>query len=66
MREVVNGIFYVDKTGGQWELLPKDYPNHNSVYYYFARWSDEGVWEQINTVLREQVRVEAAAQCGLD
>jgi putative transposase len=58
MRAVVNAIFYVDKTGCQWELLPKDYPNHNSVYYYFARWSDEGVWEQINTVLREQVRVE--------
>jgi putative transposase len=58
MREVVNAIFYVDKTGCQWDLLPKDYPNHNSVYYYFARWSDEGVWEQINTVLREQVRVE--------
>jgi putative transposase len=58
MRKVVNAIFYVDKTGCQWELLPKDYPNHNSVYYYFARWSDEGVWEQINTVLREQVRVE--------
>lgn len=58
MRAVVNAIFYVDKTGCQWELLPKDYPNHNSVYYYFARWSDEGVWEQINTVLRERVRVE--------
>ena len=58
MRAVVNAIFYVDKTGCQWELLPKDYPNHNSVYYYFARWSDEGVWEPINTVLREQVRVE--------
>jgi putative transposase len=58
MRAVVNAIFYVDKTGCQWALLPKDYPNHNSVYYYFARWSDEGVWEQINTVLREQVRVE--------
>lgn len=62
MRRVVDGIFYADKTGCQWELLPKDYPNHNSVYYYFARWSDEGVWEAINTALREQVRVEAGRE----
>ncbi len=34
MRSGVNGIFYVDKTGCQWERLPKDYPNHHSVYYY--------------------------------
>jgi len=38
----VDAMFYVDKTGCQWEMLPKDYPNHNSVYYHFARWSDEG------------------------
>ena len=59
MRRVVDAIFYVLKTGCQWEMLPKEYPNHNSVYYYFGRWSDEGVWENINTALREQVRVEA-------
>ena len=57
MRSVVNAIFYTLKTGCQWEMLPKEYPNHNSVYYYFGRWSREGVWENINTVLREQVRV---------
>lgn len=58
MRRVVNAIFYIDKTGGQWELLPKEYPNHNSVYHHFARWSREGVWETINTALREQLRTQ--------
>jgi putative transposase len=58
MRRVVDGIFYVLKTGCQWEMLPKEYPNHNSVYYYFGRWSNEGVWETINSALREQVRVK--------
>ncbi len=57
MRRVVNAIFYLLKTGCQWDMLPKEYPNHNSVYYYFARWSAEGVWETLNTVLREQARV---------
>src|SRR5258706_6477454 len=54
MRSVVNAMFYIDKTGCQWEMLPKEYPNHNSVYYHFGRWSAEGVWEDINTALREQ------------
>jgi putative transposase len=57
MRQVVNGIFYIDKTGCQWRMLPKEYPNHNSVYHHFRRWSTEGAWEAINTALREQVRL---------
>src|SRR5450432_160074 len=52
MRSVVNAIFYLDKTGCQWEMLPSEYPNHNSVYHHFRRWSREGVWEKINTALR--------------
>ena len=62
MRRVVDAIFYVLKTGCQWEMLPKEYPKHNSVYYYFGRWSNEDVWENINTVLREQVRVQAGRE----
>ena len=41
MRAVVNAIFYIDKTGCQWEMLPKEYPNHNSVFYHFQRRSEE-------------------------
>jgi putative transposase len=59
MRRVVDGILYVLKTGCQWDMLPKDYPNPKSVYYYFQRWSEEEVWEDINTALREQMRVAA-------
>lgn len=40
-------------------MLPKEYPNYNSVYYPFRRWNWEQVWEQIKTVLREQVRGQA-------
>jgi len=62
MRRVLEAIFYVLKTGYQWVMLSKDYPNHNSVYYYFQKWSNKGVWERINTVLCEQVRVIAGRQ----
>src|SRR5258708_34478609 len=57
MRRVVKAMFYIDKTGCQWEMLPKEYPNHNSVYHHFRRWSREEAGEAINAALREQVRV---------
>jgi len=59
MRRVVNAILYIAKTGCQWANLPKDYPNPNSVYYHFNRWSEDGTWEEVNRLVREQVRVQA-------
>ena len=62
MRRVVNAILYILVTGCQWAMLPKEYPNHHSVYHHFRRWSWEGVLEPINTVLREQVREQAGRE----
>ena len=56
MRQVVNAIFYVDRTGCHWRYLPKEYPNWKTVYWYFTRWQDDGTWERITDVLRRQVR----------
>lgn len=56
MREVVNGIFYVLRTGCPRDMMPKDLPPYSTVYYYFRRWQRTGVWEKINTQLRYQVR----------
>jgi putative transposase len=53
MRQVVNAIFYVVRTGCQWENLPKDFPNHNSVYYHFRKWCLDGTWRRVNTTLRK-------------
>jgi putative transposase len=44
MRQVINAIFYVVQTGCQWENLPKDHPNHNSVYHYYRKWCKDGTW----------------------
>ena len=62
MRAVLNGIFYVLKTGCQWENLPKDLPPSGTIFYYFNRWRKEKVWQQINAALREQVRLEAGRE----
>jgi putative transposase len=57
MRAVVNGMLYIVKTGTQWENMPKEYPNHNSVFYHYSKWCWDGTMERINTVLREEVRL---------
>jgi len=59
IRLVVNAIFYRNRTSCQWRLLPNDYPPFNTVYYYFAKWRDNGVFQRLNTALRERVRVAA-------
>jgi putative transposase len=56
MRQVVNAIFYVTRTGCQWKNLPKDYPNYNSVYYHYRKWCTDGTWRRVNTALRKQER----------
>lgn len=56
MRQAVNAMFYIVRTGCQWENLPKDYPNHNSVYYHYRKWCKDGTWRRINTALRKQER----------
>jgi|SRR6266508_2738474 len=58
-REVVNAIFYVLRTGCPWRYLPDGFPNHNTVYWYFQQWSDDGIWLRLNDTLRRRVRVQA-------
>jgi transposase len=55
-REVVNGILYVLRAGGSWRMLPHDLPPWESVYGYFRRWCQAGVWQQVHQALRERWR----------
>jgi putative transposase len=62
MREVLNGIFYVLKTGCQWDQLPHDLPPKGTVYGYYNQWRKSGVWAEWNRRLRERVRVAAGRE----
>jgi putative transposase len=59
LREVLNGIFYVLKTGCPWRYLPKNFPKWGTVFDYFRQWKKDGTIERIHTALREKVREEA-------
>jgi putative transposase len=48
LREVINAIFYVVRTGCQWMNLPTNYPHPKSVYYHYRKWCLEGTWERLN------------------
>lgn len=56
MREVINTILYINRTGCQWEMLPHDLLPKSTVYDYFATWRDDGTWQHILDVLREGCR----------
>ena len=57
LREVMNSILYLNRSGCQWDMLPHDLLPKSTVYEYFARWRDDGTWCQVLAALRAQVRV---------
>jgi len=69
MREIVGAIFYVLRGGIPWRMIPKDLPPKSTVFGYFSRWRDAGVFERINHHLvmadRERVGREASPSAAV-
>jgi putative transposase len=59
LRLVVNAIFYLNKAGCQWGMLPTDLARRSTAHDYFTAWKADGAWQQILDTLRRQVRVAA-------
>ena len=57
MREILDAIFYVVRSGCAWRLLPHDFPPWKTVYHYFRAWRLDGTWERMHAALRQRVRV---------
>jgi putative transposase len=62
LREVVNTILYLNRSGCQWEMLPHDLLPKSTVYDYFARWRDDGTWGRLLDALRAQTRRQAGRE----
>src|SRR3954462_5511952 len=56
VREVVDAVFYILRTGCQWRYLPKDFPPKSTVWRYFDEWRHNGTWDTIPALLRRKVR----------
>jgi putative transposase len=59
MRLVLNTLFYLNKAGCQWAMLPKDLAKRSTANDYFNAWKTDGTWQRILDALRRQVRVAA-------
>jgi putative transposase len=55
-RQILDGIFYLVRSGCHWRLLPREFPPWKTVYHYFRAWRIDGTWERLNTILRERER----------
>jgi len=66
MRAVLNAIFYVVRTGCQWQHLPPPplFPPFSTVYGYYRRFIDEGVWETIRHHLVMEIREQEGREAS--
>jgi putative transposase len=56
LREVVNALFYMARSGCAWRMLPHDFPPWGLVSYYFYTWRDSGLIEKVHGILRVDLR----------
>jgi len=62
LREMVNAMFYLVRSGCPWRYLPEGFPPWQTVYSLFRAWEADGTWEQINTSLTRQARTQAGRE----
>lgn len=62
LRSIWNGLMYIVKTGCQWRMLPKEFPQWQLVYYYYRKWVDSEVFDMILDKLRSKTRVKLGQQ----
>src|SRR6266481_5218315 len=59
LREVLNALFYLVRSGCQWRMIPHEFPPWKTCYNYYRAWIDSGTWDEIVVVLRTDVRKQA-------
>ena len=56
LRDIVNGILFLHRTGIQWRNMPSSWPKWQSLYYYFVKWTADGTWQELNDFMVELER----------
>ena len=59
LREVINALFYLVRSGCQWRMIPHEFPPWKTCYNYYRAWIDDGSWDEMLYLLRNDVRREA-------
>jgi putative transposase len=58
LRDIVDAVLYIVRSGCAWRLMPHDLPPWQTVHGYYWQWRNTGLWENINSVLVQKVRVK--------
>ena len=61
-RKILNAIFYLVDNGIKWRAMPHDFPPWSTVYTYFRRWTRNGLWAKINTIILTRHRLQSGRQ----
>ena len=64
LRLILDGIFYLVRSGCAWRMLPQEYPPWPTVHDYYRRWRRDGTWERIHAQIRAQVRQAMGRQAN--
>jgi putative transposase len=59
LREVLNALLYLVRSGCQWRMIPHEFPPWRTCYNYYRAWIDSGTWDEMAYLLRTDVRIEA-------
>ena len=62
LNSVECALFYLNRSGCPWDMLPHDVLPKRTVYDYFVQWRDDGTWAKMVKVLRERTRVAAGRE----
>ena len=57
LREILDAIFYIVRSGCAWRLLPHEFPPWKTIHHYFRIWRIDGTWERLHVALRHRLRV---------
>ena len=63
-RSLIDASLYITKTGCPWEYLPHDYPPHDTVWSFFRRARESGLWEKLMDALVKKTRENAGRAEG--
>lgn len=62
LKDILDAIFYLIKTGCQWRMLPKNFAPWNTVYFYYRKWKNEGVFMELLDCVRNMIRKKAGRE----